>query len=703
MSDRTITWKLDVDDASAASKFHQNAEAAKKAAAQQLEQAKASIAASEDRLRFLEKELQDAKRFYAEQKRFAKEAIEDKRQLLALEEKYAEDVFIARAHLRSQGTKTALNNLITSQNRLAEHRSLMGSAIPELDAAPESARAAAAEVDNLADAIAKQKSAIRQAKSETRQYTRTLVEMAKGTSSARVSVYTLRSAFTAFSRLITGDFKGAAHSFKSMLTSIVAHAAAGGLSITTMLKAALNPWLTKLKAALTTKLAALTTKLKAALLNPWLAAVAVMSAPVILKIRHDRKSKQAIEEAKQLAIILGKIQAENNNSRREWINDQKRRDGSGPLGKVKGEASETGLDDTQSAIQFWEKEYADSFEAERKAAETLMNAEGRLAANKDDSKTSALKAKVDDAKKRLDAARSLANQYLEVLEVWKSREEELLREAEQKEREFEEQKKAKAKQKEREFEEQKKAKAKADQNANEAYEQDLKEYKNRVFLGGASSERNMLETELSRLTSDRESVKGDDIAAKQKRLDIDKEILSVNERLGAIDKKELATLRDIKEQAALIGLEREDWLKKRIGQVRERFKEEDDPVEKARLGLMGKELTHELKTLMGVDSGASKEKADTRPLSPTGSGVHMNDMSKVSAGGVKMVAQPFNTNKGEKWKQTGIVGSSSLNELMDLGRGQSPLSVDPQAKIAQNTEKTNDLLEDIRVNLKGVK
>ena len=231
----------------------------------------------------------------------------------------------------------------------------------------------------------------------------------------------------------------------------------------------------------------------------------------------------------------------------------------------------------------------------------------------------------------------------------------------------------------------------------------MKEYKNRVFLGGASSERNMLETELSRLTSDRESVKGDDIAAKQKRLDIDKEILSVNERLGAIDKKELATLRDIKEQAALIGLEREDWLKKRIGQVRERFKEEDDPVEKARLGLMGKELTHELKTLMGVDSGASKEKADTRPLSPTGSGVHMNDMSKVSAGGVKMVAQPFNTNKGEKWKQTGIVGSSSLNELMDLGRGQSPLSVDPQAKIAQNTEKTNDLLEDIRVNLKGVK
>ncbi len=58
MSDRTITWKLDVDDASAASKFHQNAEAAKKAAAQQLEHAKASIAASEDRLRFLEKEFQ---------------------------------------------------------------------------------------------------------------------------------------------------------------------------------------------------------------------------------------------------------------------------------------------------------------------------------------------------------------------------------------------------------------------------------------------------------------------------------------------------------------------------------------------------------------------------------------------------------------------------------------------------------------------
>ncbi len=662
MSDRTITWKLDVDDASAASKFHQNAEAAKKATAQQLEQAKASIAASEDRLRFLEKELQDAKRFYAEQKRFAKEAIEDKRQLLALEEKYAEAVFIARAHFRSQGTQTARNNLITAQNRLSEHRWLLSEAIPELNAAPDALRAAAAEVNNLSDAIAKQKSAIRQAKSETRQYTRTLVEMAKGTSSAGVSVDTLRRAFTGFSRLITGDFKGAASSFKSMFTSIAAHAAAGGSSTIT--------------------------KLRAALLNPWLAIVAAMSVPVILKIRHDRKSKQAIEEAKQLAIILGKIQAENNNSRRDWINEQKRRDGSGPLGRVKGEASETGLDDTQSAIQFWEKEYADSFEAERKAAETLMNAEGRLAANKDDSKTSALKAKVDDAKNRLDAVRSLSNQYLEVLEVWKSREEELLREAEQKKRESEEQKKAKAK---------------ADQNAKEAYEQDLKEYKNRVFLGGASSERNMLETELSRLTSDRESVKGDDIAAKQKRLDIDKEILSVNERLGALDKEEKTTLRDIKEQVVLIGLEREDWLKKRISQVRERFKEEEDPVEKARLGLMGKQLTHELKTLIGVDSGASKEKADTRPLSPTGSGVRMNDMSKVSAGGVKMVAQPFNTNKGGKWQQTAIVGSSSLNELMDLGRGQSPLSVDPQAKIAQNTEKTNELLEDIRVNLKGVK
>ena len=670
VSDRTITWKLDVDDASAASKFHQNAEAAKKATAQQLEQAKASIAASEDRLRFLEKELQDAKRFYAEQKRFAKEAIEDKRQLLALEEKYAEAVYIARAHLRSQGTKTAQNNFITAQNRLVEHRGLMGSAIPELDAAPESARAAAAEVDNLSDAIAKQKIAIRQAKSETRQYTRTLVEMAKGTSSAGVSVYTLRRAFTGFSRLITGDFKGAARSFGSMFTSMAARAAAGGPKTIATLKAALS--------------------------NPWLAIVAAMSAPVILKIRHDRKSKEAIEEAKQVAIILGKIQAEHNNSRRDWINDQKRRDGSGPLGQVKREASETGLGDTQSAMQFWEKEYADSFEAERKAAETLMNAEGRLAVNKDDSKTSALKAKVDDAKKRLDAARSLANQYLEVLEVWKSREEELLREAEQKERESE--------QKKRESEEQKKAKAKADQNANEAYEQNLKEYNNRVFLGGASSERNMLETELSRLTSDRESVKGDDIAAKQKRLDIDKEILSVNERLGALDKEEKATLRDIKEQVALIGLEREDWLKKRIGQVRERFKEEEDPVEKARLGLIGKQLTHELKTLMGVDSGASKEKADTRPLSPTGSGVRMNDMSKVSAGGVKMVEQPFNTNRGGgKWQQTAIVGSSSLNELMDLGRKQSPLSVDPQAKIAQNTEKTNELLQDIRMNLKGVK
>ena len=199
----------------------------------------------------------------------------------------------------------------------------------------------------------------------------------------------------------------------------------------------------------------------------------------------------------------------------------------------------------------------------------------------------------------------------------------------------------------------------------------------------------------------RERFKEEDDPAEKARLGLMGKQLT--HELKTLDKEEKATLRDIKGQAALIGLEREDWLKKRIGQVRERFKEEDDPVEKARLGLMGKQLTHELKTLMGVDSGASKEKVDTRPLSPTGSGVHMNDMSKVSAGGVKMVAQPFNTNKGGKWQQSAIVGSSSLNELMDLGRGQSPLSVDPQAKIAQNTEKTNELLEDIRGNLKGVK
>lgn len=187
-------------------------------------------------------------------------------------------------------------------------------------------------------------------------------------------------------------------------------------------------------------------------------------------------------------------------------------------------------------------------------------------------------------------------------------------------------------------------------------------------------------------------------------LEIEREITAEKKRRDEEAKRDAGELKTIKESAELIGLEREDWLKKRIGQVRERFKEEEDPVEKARLGLMGKQLTHELKTLMGVDSGASKEKADTRPLSPTGSGVHMNDMSKVSAGGVKMVRQPFNTNNGGgKWRQTGIVGSSSLNELMDLGRGQSPLSVDPQAKIAQNTEKTNELLQDIRANLKGVK
>lgn len=186
-------------------------------------------------------------------------------------------------------------------------------------------------------------------------------------------------------------------------------------------------------------------------------------------------------------------------------------------------------------------------------------------------------------------------------------------------------------------------------------------------------------------------------------LEIEREITAEKKRRDEEAKRVAGELKTIKESAELIGLEREDWLKKRIGQVRERFKEEEDPVEKARLGLIGKQLTHELKTLTGVDSGASKEKADTRPLSPTGSGVHMNDMSKVSAGGVKLVRQPFNTNKSGYWQQSAIVGSSSLNELMDLGRGQSPLSVDPQAKIAQNTEKTNELLQDIRANLKGVK
>ena len=45
----------------------------------------------------------------------------------------------------------------SSRKRLEEHQSLMRTAIPDLDAAPESVRAAAAEVKNLAESIATQR------------------------------------------------------------------------------------------------------------------------------------------------------------------------------------------------------------------------------------------------------------------------------------------------------------------------------------------------------------------------------------------------------------------------------------------------------------------------------------------------------------------------------------------------------------------
>ena len=127
-----------------------------------------------------------------------------------------------------------------------------------------------------------------------------------------MSVVTLRQAFNGFARLLTGDFKGAALSFRSLFVRMTAQATTGG--------------------------SAVITAARAALLNPWTWIISAMSAPVILKIRHDRESKQAIEDAKELAKILGQIQKEHNTNRNEWINEQKRRDGTG-LGQIQKEAA----------------------------------------------------------------------------------------------------------------------------------------------------------------------------------------------------------------------------------------------------------------------------------------------------------------------------------------------------------------------------
>lgn len=669
MSD-TVRFKIAVDDGDAASKLKQNAEATRKATAEQLEHAKTAIAASEKRLQFLEKELIAAKRFYEEQKEFARGAIREKEKLIELEMQYEMQLRNARNVAWTRSTPINNARYIAAGKRLEEHQSLMRTAIPDLDAAPESVRAAAAEVKNLAESIATQRIELRSARTAAKGYAQALKELAKDASNGRLSVVTLRQAFNGFARLLTGDFKGAALSFRSLFVRMTAQATTGG--------------------------SAVITAARAALLNPWTWIISAMSAPVILKIRHDRESKQAIEDAKELAKILGQIQKEHNTNRNEWINEQKRRDGTGPLGQIQKEAAgENSLETARFFVGSWEKTYNESFEAERRAAQEHLNAEGRLAAfnekskksgKRDDGKKAELEEKVKAAKKRLDAARSLTSQYFEALEVWRKREKELSDEEDRKEREA-------------------KDRAKERREAKEAYEKDLAEHDNRVFLSGLPNEKSKLQAEHSRLTAERSVITGTGLEADRQRLAIDKELLSVNERLNAIKNQEKDALRDIKEESALIGLERKDWLKKRIGQVRKRFREESDPVERARLALTGKQLTHELKTLLSEDSGSGAgalgEPADTRRIGPNG--VPMNDMRKVSAGGVKMVAQPFNTNKGGKWQQTGIVGSSSLNELMDLGRGQSPLSVDPQAKIAQNTEKTNELLQDIRANLKGVK
>lgn len=669
MSD-TVRFKIAVDDGDAASKLKQNAEATRKATAEQLEHAKTAIAASEKRLQFLEKELIAAKRFYEEQKEFARGAIREKEKLIELEMQYEMQLRNARNVAWTRSTPINNARYIAAGKRLEEHQSLMRTAIPDLDAAPESVRAAAAEVKNLAESIATQRIELRSARTAAKGYAQALKELAKDASNGRLSVVTLRQAFNGFARLLTGDFKGAALSFRSLFVRMTAQATTGG--------------------------SAVITAARAALLNPWTWIISAMSAPVILKIRHDRESKQAIEDAKELAKILGQIQKEHNTNRNEWINEQKRRDGAGPLGQIQKEAAgENSLETARFFVGSWEKTYNESFEAERRAAQEHLNAEGRLAAfnekskksgKRDDGKKAELEEKVKAAKKRLDAARSLTSQYFEALEVWRKREKELSDEEDRKEREA-------------------KDRAKERREAKEAYEKDLAEHDNRVFLSGLPNEKSKLQAEHSRLTAERSVITGTGLEADRQRLAIDKELLSVNERLNAIKNQEKDALRDIKEESALIGLERKDWLKKRIGQVRKRFREESDPVERARLALTGKQLTHELKTLLSEDSGSGAgalgEPADTRRIGPNG--VPMNDMRKVSAGGVKMVAQPFNTNKGGKWQQTGIVGSSSLNELMDLGRGQSPLSVDPQAKIAQNTEKTNELLQDIRANLKGVK
>ena len=143
MSD-TVRFKIAVDDGDAASKLKQNAEATRKATAEQLEHAKTAIAASEKRLQFLEKELIAAKRFYEEQKEFARGAIREKEKLIELEMQY--EMHLRNARNVAWTRSTPINNAryIAAWKRLEEHQSLMRTAIPDLDAAPESVRAAAA-------------------------------------------------------------------------------------------------------------------------------------------------------------------------------------------------------------------------------------------------------------------------------------------------------------------------------------------------------------------------------------------------------------------------------------------------------------------------------------------------------------------------------------------------------------------------------
>jgi hypothetical protein len=689
MSD-TVRFKIAVDDGDAASKLKQNAEATRKATAEQLEHAKTAIAASEKRLQFLEKELIAAKRFYEEQKEFARRAIREKEKLIELEMQYEMQLRNARNVAWTRSTPINNARYIAAGKRLEEHQSLMRTAIPDLDAAPESVRAAAAEVKNLAESIATQRIELRSARTAAKGYAQALKELAKDASNGRLSVVTLRQAFNGFARLLTGDFKGAALSFRSLFVRMTAQATTGG--------------------------SAVITAARAALLNPWTWIISAMSAPVILKIRHDRESKQAIEDAKELAKILGQIQKEHNTNRNEWINEQKRRDGTGPLGQIQKEAAgENSLETARFFVGSWEKTYNESFEAERRAAQEHLNAEGRLAAfnekskksgKRDDGKKAELEEKVKAAKKRLDAARSLTSQYFEALEVWRKREKELSDEEDRKEREAKDKKKSSRKERRR--------RAKERREAKEAYEKDLAEHDNRVFLSGLPNEKSKLQAEHSRLTAERSVITGTGLEADRQRLAIDKELLSVNERLNAIKNQEKDALRDIKEESALIGLERKDWLKKRIGQVRKRFREESDPVERARLALTGKQLTHELKTLLSEDSGSGAgalgEPADTRRIGPNG--VPMNDMRKVSAGGVKMVAphlahglkmveQPFGSRKRETWKQASVLGSVGLNEIFDMMHGQHQ-SQDPAVSTAENTRKAVEHLEVIANNLKGV-